>query len=119
MDFVSVIGFDCQRGKSREMSGWLEANEPKLRAEAPKGWEYIGTYAAVMSTEKDTGTFRQIWRHDSYGAMDAWAQAMREPTAFAQLYDEFTTKFIDESREAHSSTSLLKSVTDVSIWGEG
>ena len=119
MDFVSVIGFDCQHGKSRELQEWLRANEPKLRSEAPKGWEYVGTYAGVLSTEKGAGDFRQIWRHDSYGAMDAWAEAMREPTAFAQLYDEFTTKFVDESRGAHFSQSLLKSVTDVSIWGEG
>ena len=108
-----------RRGKPRELQEWLRANEEKLRAEAPEGWEYVGTYAAVISTHKDAGEYRQLWRHTSYADMDAWAEAMREPTAFAQLYDEFTTKFVDESREARFGQTIMKSVTDISIWGQG
>jgi len=119
MDFVHEIGFDVQKGKSRELQEWLRANEEKLRAEAPEGWEYVGTYAAVISTHKDAGEYRQLWRHTSYADMDAWAEAMRELTAFAQLYDEFTTKFVDESREARFGQTIMKSVTDISIWGQG
>ncbi|HLB63103.1 MAG TPA: hypothetical protein VJN50_10325 [Actinomycetota bacterium] len=118
MDFISEIGFDAPKGKSREMQEWLRANEPKLRAEAPKGWEYIGTYAAVISTQREAGEFRQLWRHTSYADMDTWAATMREPTAFGQLFDEFSTKFIDDAREARWSQTIMKAVTDASIWGE-
>lgn len=119
MDFITEVGFDCQKGKSRELQESLRANEAKLREEAPQGWDYLGSYAAVVSTQKDAGEFRQLWRHTSYSDMDTWSETMREPTAFAQLYDEFTTKFVDESREARFSQTIMKSVTDISILGQG
>jgi len=118
MFFMTEIGFDCQQGKSREMQTWLRDNQAKLAKAAPAGWEYVGTFSTVLDSEKGAN-YRQVWKHSSYGDMDAWAAAMREGGDFAKIYDEFTTTFIDEGREAHWSNTTLKAVTDTSIWGQG
>lgn len=119
MDFISEIGFDVIKGKAKEFQQWLSNNEAKLAQGAPEGWEYFGTYAAVISTEKEAGDYRQLWKHHSYGAQDTFAAAMRDGGPIAQLMDEMTTRFIDVEKGAHSSQSILKAVVDTSIWGEG
>ena len=118
MDFVFEYGFDVKKGKSKQFQEWMRANEERLAKGAPAGWEYIGTYAAVISTEKEAGEFRQLWRMESYGAQDAFAAAMSEGGEFAQAMDEMSTEFIDDERGAPFSQSIMKSVTDLSIWGE-
>jgi hypothetical protein len=111
------MGFDVKQGKSRELQQWLSGNEEKLAAEAPQGWEYVGTYAAVQSSEKEAGDFRQLWKMDSYGAQDRFAEAMKEGGTFARLFDEMT-ELLDQDRHARFSTTVMRSVTDVAIWGE-
>lgn len=117
MDFITEIGFDANRGTVGEFQQWLADNEQRLADSAPEGWEYMGTYAVVLSTEKEAGQFRQLWRHHSYGAQDAYAAAMKEDGLFAKLNDEMATRFIDQDREAHCSQSVLKAVADTSFWG--
>ena len=68
MDFISEMGFDVIKGRAKEFQQWLAKNEQKLTQSAPEGWEYLGTYAVVISTEKEAGDYRQLWRHHSYGA---------------------------------------------------
>lgn len=118
MNFISEWGFDVKLGKSADFQEWLRSNEEELGREAPEGWEYIGTYAAIVSSEKEAGDFRQFWRFDSYGAMDAWAEAMQQGGRFAELIDEMTTSFVDQDRGARRSQSIHKSVVDAAIWGE-
>ncbi len=118
MDFINEFGFDVPKGKSREFQEWLRENEKALAQEAPEGWEYVGTYAVVVSTEKESGDCRQLWRHHSYAAMDAWAAEMRKDTPFARLVDEMGKRFVDQDRGARSSQTIMKAVIDASIWGE-
>jgi hypothetical protein len=117
MDFVNEMGFDVKQGKAREFQEWLREHEKEFAEEAPEGWEYIGTYAVVLSTEK-AGDFRQLWRHHSYAAMDTWAAAMQEGGPSAALYDEMFMRFVDQERGAPFSQSIYKAVVDASIWGE-
>jgi hypothetical protein len=118
MEFISEFGFDVKKGKSHEFQEWLRENEKTLAQEAPEGWEYIGTYAAVISTEKFAGDFRQLWRHHSYGAQDTIAAAMLSGSTFAKLVDEMTERFTDQERGARESQTIMKSVIDVSFFGE-
>ena len=74
MEFISEVTFDVKLGKTRDFQEWSRKNEDTIRKETPRRWEYIGTYAVIFSTEP--GQFRQLWRHDSYGAMDTFAEAM-------------------------------------------
>jgi len=119
MDFISEMGFDVVKGKAIEFQRWLADNEDKLTQSAPEGWEYIGTYAVMISTEKEAGDYRQLWRYHSYGAQDTFAAAMRGDGPFAKLNDEMTTRFWDQDKGAHYSQSVLKAVVDASFWGEG
>jgi len=118
MDFLNEFGFDVIRGKTHEFQEWLGEHEKELAHEAPEGWEYVGTFAAVVSSEKGAGDFRQVWRHHTYAAMDTWAATMREGGRFAELVDEMSTRFIDQDREANWSQSIYKSVVDAAFWGE-
>ena len=117
MDFITEIGFDAVRGKVGEFQQWLADHEPLLAESAPEGEEYLGTYAVVLSTEKEAGQFRQLWRHHSYGAQDAYAAAMKGDGKFATLNDEMAARFMDQEKGAHSSQSVLKTVVDTSFWG--
>ena len=119
MDFITEMGFDVVKGKAKEFQEWLAKNGEKLGESAPEGWEYLGTYAVMISTEKEAGDYRQLWRHHSYGAQDTFAAAMRGDGPFAKLNDEMATQFMDQDKGAHFSQSLLKSVIDASFWGEG
>jgi hypothetical protein len=119
MEFINEFGFDVKRGEVSAFQEWIRAHEKELAAEAPPGWQYVGTYAVVMGSEKQAGEFRQLWRHDSYGAMDAWAAAMREGGRFAELQDEIASRFVDQDKSAHWSQTIMKAVADASFWGEG
>lgn len=115
MDFITEFGFDVKQGRSQEYQGWLSENEEKLAASCPDGVEYIGTYAAMYSSEKEAGGYRTLFRLDSYGAQDNFAAAMKEGGIFASLITE-ATGFVDFDKGANWSNTLLKRVTDASIW---
>ena len=117
MDFLAITGFDVKPGKSRELQEWARANSAALSANAPDGIELVGIYAAMFSSEKQTGHYRIIWRMDSYGAMDRFAAAVPGNPELARLMDELDS-FTDYRLGTGSSNELLKSVADTTIWGD-
>jgi hypothetical protein len=117
MRFIYETGFDVKEGKTAELQRWLEANEEKLALESPQGCRYIGTYAAIYSSEKGVGDFRLLLELDNYAAQDSFAGAMKEGGAFARLFEEYTA-FTDQRNGAATSQHLLRKVTDAAIWGE-
>ena len=117
MDFLNIGGFDVKPGKSRELQQWVQANAEALSANAPEGIELVGIYATMFSSEKLTGHYRMVWRLDSYGAMDRFAAAIPENPELARLFDELDS-FIDDRLGTGSSSELLKSVADTTIWGD-
>ena len=117
MNFMDVLTFDLKQGKTREFQQWLSGNEEKLAAECPQGVSYKGTYALVRSSEKNAGSFMQVFEYDSYGAMDAFSQAMKDGGTFANLMDELT-EFTDQDNHANWSNLFGRRVTDAAIWGE-
>jgi hypothetical protein len=69
MDLVNEYGFDvrwARRVSSRSGSGSTRRSWPRR---PPEGWEYIGTYATIVSSEKEAGGLRQFWRHHSDAAI--------------------------------------------------
>lgn len=118
MRFVFDWGFTVPAGKTGEMQEWLRANEEKVSTSAPEGWRYLGTFVAVATSEKNSGGFHSLWELDSYGAQDAFSNAMKEGGAFAVLMDEFGRRFIDQDPKADWSNTLMRRVTDAAIWGE-
>lgn len=117
MDFISEWGFDVKHGRARGFQAWLRDNEAKVAQAAPEGWEYVGTYGVVVTTEKESGGFRQVWRHRSYADMDTFAEALRDGP-LGQLIDDMTTQFVDDDNRANWSQSIYKAVTDASLVGD-
>ena len=117
MRFIVEFGFDAKEGKSQELQAWLTDNEEKLAADAPAGCKYLGTYVTVQTSEKKAGSWRQLWQLDSYGAQDAFAEAMKQGGNFARLFEE-QTDLIDQRNDANWSSVLMKKATDAAIWGE-
>ena len=118
MDFISEWGFDIKKWQSKAFQDWMRENESTLKQAAPEGWEYLGTYGVVMTSEKESGGMRQVWRHRSYADMDTFAEALRQPGTLGELMDEMTSRFIDEDRGANWSASIYKAVVDASFVGE-
>jgi hypothetical protein len=114
MDFIAEFGFDVKQGRQREFQRWLVENESKFAAAHPSGSEYIGTYAVVQTSEKHAGGYRQLVRMESYGTQDSFAAALKEDGEFSTLLNEMA-EFFDMDRNADWSSSLYKSVTDVSM----
>jgi hypothetical protein len=117
VNFIFEFGFDAKEGKSQDLQRWLSGNEEKLAAEAPEGCEYLGTYVAVMSSEREAGNWRSMWRLARYGAQDDLSEAMKQGGTFARLMEEFTS-FMDQRNDAHQSQTLLRRATNAAIWGE-
>jgi hypothetical protein len=92
MDFLIISGRDVPSGKNREFQEWVRDNSEALSK-------------------------KTIWRLDSYGAMDQFAAAAGEDSEFARLLDEFGA-FGDVRVGADFSGELLKSVADITIWGD-
>ena len=117
MDFLVIDGSNVRSGKNREFQDWVRANSAALAKAAPEGTKLVGIYASMFSTEKHSGFCKVVWRMDSYGAMDRFAAAARENAELGRLLDEMA-KFMDVRPGADYSRELLKSVADVSIWGD-
>ncbi len=114
MDFILEQGFDIQRGRMVDFQAWLAGNEKELRNSAPDGCEYLGTYAAIFTSEKKAGSVRTLWRLDSYGAQDRLAEAWKAGGPLAELFDEYVG-FMDPDSDNWSNT-LLKAVTDATVY---
>ena len=117
MNFMFVWGFDLKQGKTAEFQKWCQANEEKLILECPPGCKYLGTYAAVNTSEKEAGGFRSLWEFENYAAQDTFSQAMKDGGTFARLVEECTA-FMDQDNHAHWSSTLMRRVTDAAMWGD-
>jgi hypothetical protein len=116
MRFIQEIGYTVKIGKDEAHQRWLIENDAALRAAAPKGTKYIGTFAVVMSSEKSAGSYKQLIELDSYGALDAAAAANKDPKSELGRLLRDWSQFIDTDLAAPWSNSILKDVIDATIW---
>ena len=114
MDFIQTIGYDIAQGKAGEYQQWLAANEGAWKAAMPEGTKYVGTYAAVYSSEKNAGSFFTIYQLDSYAAQDRLAEAGKSGE-FARIMNE-AMAFADFEKGSGWSQVLLKNVNDATVW---
>ncbi len=117
MDFLNVQGFDVQPGKNHEFQAWVRNNFDAFAAAMPEGIELVGIYAAIFSSEKESGSYKTVFRQDSYGAMDKFAAAAGQNPELVRLLEEYGS-FGDVRLGSNWSNELLKSVSDITIWAD-
>ncbi len=116
MRFIQSFGYTVKVGQDGAHQKWVIDNDARLKAAAPKGSKYLGTFAVVFSSEKQAGSYRFLMELDSYGAMDVGAAAMKDPKSeWAKLLLE-SSKFTDLDLNAPWSNELMKDVVDATIW---
>ena len=116
MRFIQEFGYTVKVGQDEAHQKWLIENTEALAKSMPAGTRYIGTFAVVLSSEKDAGSYRVLLELDSYGALDKLAALTKDPKSeYGRLVRE-STKFGDTDLAAPWSNTLLKDVNDASIW---
>jgi hypothetical protein len=116
MRFISESGYTVKVGEEEAHQKWLEENEPAFAAAAPEGVKYLGTFAMVFSSEKQSGFYKTYMELDSYGAMDRLAAAAKDESSdFGRLLRE-SSRFADYDLAAPWSNGLYKAVVDATIF---
>ena len=114
MKFINVFSGDVKEGKTSEFVAWLEANEEVFADAHPEGSEYIGTYFNVLGGTRSAGSVYALIEMDSYGTMDALAEAGGE---YRRLVNEFVG-FFDQSNNGNANQVLLKKATEATTFGD-
>jgi hypothetical protein len=116
MRFIHESGFTVKVGMDGAHQQWLIENEEALANAHPEGTKYLGTFAAVFSSDKQAGGYRTFIELDSYAAMDRMAALGKdESSEFARLNREWS-KFGDYDLNAPWSLGLFKAVVDATVW---
>jgi hypothetical protein len=116
MDFITEDGYQVKPGMQEEYQQWVIANQDALRRALPDGIEYIGTYVAVFGNDYSGGGWRDLFRIDSYGALDRMAAEQRRPESELGRLNRESGRFIDLTRSPERWThNLYKNVVDATI----
>lgn len=116
MDFISEDGYEVKLGKEEEYQQWVIDNASELRRALPQGVEYIGTYVLVYGTDYGSGSWRDMYRLDSYAALDRLAAASKDPESRLRKLQDDGGRFIDMTRTPERWThNLVKSVVDATV----
>lgn len=112
MALLQEYGFTVQGDREDEFQQWLRGHEDALRQSAPEGIRYLGTYGVAFTSEKAAGSHRLFLELDTYGSIDVFSAAMKDPDSeFARLVREYYGFVADDP--APSSLSLYRSFTDM------
>jgi hypothetical protein len=116
VDFISEDGYEVKFGLEEEYQQWVIGHADELRRAMPKGVDYIGTYVLTYGNDLDKGSWRDLFRLDSYAALDRLAAESKDPnSAMGRLLRE-ASRFLDMSRRPERWThNLLKSVVDATV----
>lgn len=116
MRFIQEFGFTIKLGEEEAHQQWLVENEPAIAASVPEGVKYLGTFATIFTSEKQSGFYKAYYELDSYGAMDRMAAATRDSDSeFGRLVRE-GSRFGDYDLAAPWSNGLYKAVVDATIF---
>lgn len=116
MRLLQEFGYSVRVGQDEAHQRWLIENEARIQATAPTGSKYLGTFAVVYSSEKQSGSYRMVFELDNYAAMDTGAAAAKDPNGdYGRLIRDWS-QFIDTSLDAPWSNGLLRNVVEATIW---
>ena len=116
MDFISEDGYEVKFGLEEEYQQWVIDHADELRRAMPKGVDYIGTYVLTWGNDLDKGSWRDLYRLDSYAALDRLAAESKDPESALGRIQREGYRFLDMSRRPERWThNLLKSVVDATV----
>ncbi len=116
MRFIQEWGYTVKVGQEEAHQRWLVENHQRLVKSMPEGTRYLGTFAVVLSSEKDAGSYRFLIEFDSYAQMDKLAALQKDPASeYGKLLRE-SSRFGDYDLAAPWSNTLLKDILDVSLF---
>jgi hypothetical protein len=116
VDFISEQGYEIKFGMEEEYQQWLVDHRDELRRSMPAGIEYLGSYVVAMGNGYEGGSWRDLFRLDSYGALDRMAAESKDPnTDLGRLFRE-SIRFVDVTRHPERwAQVLLKNVVDATV----
>jgi hypothetical protein len=116
MDFITEDGYEVKPTMQEEYQQWIIDNQAALRRALPEGIEYIGTYVTVYGSDYAGGGWRDLYRIDSYGALDRMAAEAKRPASELARLQRESARFIDLDRSPERWThNLYKNVVDATI----
>jgi hypothetical protein len=114
--FIQEFGFTVKVGSEEAHQQWLVANEESFARAHPDGVTYLGTFATVFTSDKDSGGYRTFIELDSYAALDRLAAAAKDASSeFGRLNREWSA-FGDWDVHAPWSQGLFKAAVDTTMW---
>jgi hypothetical protein len=116
MSLIFEQGFNVKRGQEEAFQRWTTDNDAALKEGTPTGVEYLGTYIVAMSSEKESGEYRVLWRLDSFASFDVMEEAARdEKSAWGRLNRE-ATEFLDLPIGGQYSSSIYRPLVGAVVW---
>jgi hypothetical protein len=116
VDFISEQGYEIKFGLEEEYQQWLIDHRDELKRAMPAGVEYIGSYALVMGNGYEGGSWRDLFRLDSYAALDRMAAESKDPNSQMGRLLRESIRFVDVTRRPERWTQvLLKNVIDATV----
>ncbi len=116
MRFIQEFGYTVRVGQDEAHQKWLTDNDAALKAAMPAGSTYMGTFAVILSSEKQAGSYKALIGLDSYAALDAGAAAAKDAKSKYGRLMRDVSQFFDLDLAAPWSNTLLKDVIDATIW---
>lgn len=116
MRFIEEFGFTVKVGEEEAHQQWFVENEEAFARAHPEGTRYIGTFAVVFTSDKQSGNYRAFIELDSYAAMDRLAAAGKDADGeFGKMLRDLS-RFGDYDLNAPWSQGLYKSIVDTTLW---
>jgi hypothetical protein len=115
MRFIQEFGYTVKVGQDEAHQRWLVENDARLRAAAPPGSKYIGTFAAIFSSEKQAGSYRFLMELESYAILDTLAAVSKDPDSEWGRLGRESSQFVDTDLNAPWSNTLMKDILDATV----
>jgi hypothetical protein len=114
--FIEEFGFTVKIGQEEAHQQWFVDNEEAFAKAHPEGTRYIGTFAVVFTTDKQSGNYRALIELDSYAAMDRMAAATKDASSDIGRFLRELSAFGDYDLNAPWSQGLYKNIVDTTLW---
>jgi hypothetical protein len=116
MSLLHEQGFNIKRGKEEAFQKWTADNDAALKKNTPPGVEYLGTYVVAMSSEKQAGEYRVLFRLESFATFDVMHESVRDEKSEWGRLNREVTEFLDLPIGGEFSSSVYRPLIEAVLW---